>query len=152
MEVIRRATQSDAAAVRDLTRAAYSKWTSIIGREPKPMQADYAEAIQHHLVDLLFADGELAGLIETVPEPTLLLIKNVAVSPAHQGRGFGRRLMTHAEQLARSVNLPGLRLYTNKAFAENIRLYLGLGYAIDREEAISDGALVHMSKSLRRVE
>ena len=41
---LRRATPSDAAAIRDLTREAYAKWVPLIGREPKPMTADYDAA------------------------------------------------------------------------------------------------------------
>ena len=44
---LRRATPSDAAAVRDLTWAAYAKWVVVLGREPLPMTADYEEASPH---------------------------------------------------------------------------------------------------------
>jgi hypothetical protein len=37
----RRAAQADVVAIRDLTRAAYAKWVPVIGREPKPIGADY---------------------------------------------------------------------------------------------------------------
>ena len=61
---LRRATPADAAAVRDLTRAAYAKWVPVLGREPKPMTADYDAAIRDQVVDMLHLDGELAALIE----------------------------------------------------------------------------------------
>lgn len=61
----RRANGTDAAAIRDLTRAAYAKWVAVIGREPKPMGADYEAAVRIHRFDLLFVDDVLAGLIET---------------------------------------------------------------------------------------
>ena len=50
---------ADASAIRALTREAYAKWVPVIGREPKPMMADYAEAVQKHRIDLLYLDGEL---------------------------------------------------------------------------------------------
>ena len=37
---VRRATAADVANVRALTRSAYAKWVSLIGREPMPMTAD----------------------------------------------------------------------------------------------------------------
>ena len=89
---LRRATPADAAAVRDLTWAAYAKWVALLGREPKPMTADYDVAVRDHIVDMLYVDGELAALIEMHPEADHLLIVNVAVSPACQGRGYGRAL------------------------------------------------------------
>jgi ribosomal protein S18 acetylase RimI-like enzyme len=145
---IRVACVEDAASVRALSRAAYAKWVPLIGREPLPMSADYDQAIRDHRIDLLFADGLLAGLIETVDGADHLLIVNVAVSPDHQGRGLGRRLLEHAERLAASLGLPELRLYTNQLFAANIAFYRRFGYVVDREEPFMGGFTVHMSKRL----
>jgi ribosomal protein S18 acetylase RimI-like enzyme len=145
---IRRATAADAGAVRELTRSAYAKWVPVIGREPKPMGADYDAAVREHLVDLLHVGSEFAALVETIPEADHLLIENVAVAPAFQGRGYGRRMVAHAEALAVSLGYPEIRLYTNKMFAANVLLYLRLGYRVDREETFSGGIVVHMSKAL----
>lgn len=113
------------------------------------MTADYAEAVQRHRIDLLYLDGKLAALIEMIPEADHLLVENVAVSPAFQGRHLGRRLMAHAERVAASLGHSEIRLYTNKLFAENVRLYLKLGYKVDREEAFKGGFAVHMSKPVQ---
>lgn len=145
---LRRAAASDAAIVRALTRAAYAKWVPVIGREPKPMGADYDAAIARHRIDLAYLGSELAALIETIDGRDHLLIENVAVSPAFQGRGLGRFLMAHAEGLARTLGHAEIRLYTNQRFIENIRLYLLLGYRIDREDESTLGVTVHMSRRL----
>lgn len=146
---LRQGRTTDAAAIRDLTREAYAKWVPLIGREPKPMRADYDEAIRKHRFDLLHVEGRLAALIETIRGADHLLIENVAVSPSFQGRGFGRMLMAHAGQAAASLGFREIRLYTNKAFAENLRFYAKLGYRTDREEAFAGGVVVHMSKLVR---
>ena len=146
---LRRAVASDAPAIRALTCEAYAKWVPLIGREPKPMTADYAEAVRRHRIDLLHLDGVLAALIETIAEADHLLIENVAVSPAFQGRGLGRKLMAHAEQIAASSGFGEIRLYTNKLFTQNIELYRKLGYRVDREEVLEIGVAVHMSKPIR---
>ena len=145
---LRQAVASDAAAVRALVRAAYAKWVPLIGREPKPMGADYDAAVVRHRVDLAYLDGELAALIETIAESDHLLVENVAVAPEFQGRGLGRFLMAHAERLAAEQGQAEMRLYTNQRFAENIRLYLALGYRIDREEESALGVTTYMSKLL----
>lgn len=155
---LRQAVASDAAAVRALVRAAYAKWVPLIGREPRPMGADYEAAVVRHRIDLAHIDlghvGEepdvqLAALIETIPQPDHLLVENVAVAPAFQGQGLGRFLMAHAERLAAAQGFGDIRLYTNQRFAENIRLYLALGYRIDREEESALGVTVYLSKALR---
>jgi ribosomal protein S18 acetylase RimI-like enzyme len=146
----RPAIAADAPAIGTLTRNAYAKWVPIIGREPLPMTADYAEAVAKHRIDLLYLGYTLVGLIEMIPEDDHLLIENVAVSPEYQGRGFGRYLMAHAEQVAASIGQFEIRLYTNKLFSGNIGLYKKLGYRIDREETWSGGIVVHMSNVKRR--
>jgi GNAT superfamily N-acetyltransferase len=110
------------------------------------MTADYDRAVVEHQLDLLLVDGELAGVIETVDEGDTLLIENVAVSPRFQRQGLGRRLLAHAEQLARDLGRPRIRLLTNQRFEENVLLYRRLGYAIDRQEDLGVAIAVHMSK------
>jgi ribosomal protein S18 acetylase RimI-like enzyme len=83
-----------------------------------------------------------------IPEADHLLVENIAVSPRYQGRGYGRTLMAHAEQLAASLGFSETRLYTNKLFAENVQFYRKLGYRTDREEDFKGGVVVHMSKRL----
>ena len=145
---LRRAIASDASAVRGLTRAAYAKWVSVIGREPKPMTVDYDERVREHYIDLLHIGNQMAAVIEMVSEADHILIENVAVLPAFQRRGYGRRLMAHAETVAASLGLPELRLYTNKLFAENVQLYCRLGYHVDREEPFKESYTIYMSKPL----
>ena len=147
--VLRPAKQTDVEAIRNLTRAAYAKWVPVIGREPKPMGADYESAVRKHRFDLLYVDNVLAGLIETVDQKNQLLIENVAVSPDFQGRGLGSKLMAHAEDVATSLGYDRVWLYTNKRFTENVALYLKLGYRVDREEDLGGGTIkVDMSKIL----
>jgi ribosomal protein S18 acetylase RimI-like enzyme len=147
---LRRAAPADAATIRDFTRAAYAKWVPVIGREPRPMTADYDMAVRDHVIDMLYLDGTLAALIEMRPEAGHLLIVNVAVASACRGRGYGRALLAHAEDLARALGLGKVRLYTNSRFTENLTLYSRVGYTVDREEATPPlGVTVHMSKRLR---
>lgn len=145
---LRRAVAADAAAVRALVRDAYAKWVPVIGREPKPMTANYNTAIRLNRVDLAHVEGELAGLIETIDRSDHLLIENVAVAPQRHGQGLGRALMAHAETVARAAGYREVRLYTNQRFEANVQLYLRLGYSIDREEEGPLGVTVYMSKSL----
>ena len=151
-KTLRRATIADAVTVRELTRAAYAKWVPLLGREPRPMTADYDAALRDHLIDLLHVGGEAAALIEMAPKADHLLIVNVAVAPTYQGKGYGRALMAHAEEVARTLNLSQMRLYTNALFAENLRLYSRLGYRVDREEQHPQfGGTVYMSKRLEAI-
>jgi GNAT superfamily N-acetyltransferase len=52
----------------------------------------------------------------------------VAVLPAAQGRGIGARLLALAEDRARALHVPEIRLYTNAAMTENLAYYPRHGY------------------------
>ena len=146
---LRLAEIKDAAAIRRLTREAYSKWVQAIGREPYPMTADYEGAVLNHRFDLLYVGGILAALIETVDEGHQLLVENVAVSPDFQRRGLGSKLMAQAEKIALSLGHRRIWLYTNDRFTGNVQLYTRLGYCVVSEEEIDGGMnRVNMSKEL----
>ena len=58
-------------------------------------------------------------------------------------------IQMYAEELALDLGYADVRLYTNRMFDANVRLYLAFGYRIDREETSALGVTVHMSKPLR---
>lgn len=147
-EDVRLATVEDADAIRALTRAAYAKWVPVIGREPLPMTVDYAEAVRTHRFDLLHRAGPLVALVETIAHPDHLFIENLAVAPSCHGQGLGRRLLAHAEQVARALGHPEIRLLTNKAFEGNVRFYRSAGYTVDREEPFRGGTAVYLGKRI----
>lgn len=148
--LIRAAKPADQPVVVDIVVAAYQPWVAVIGGRPMPMDADYAGLIAAGRVHLA-ADGTGApvGLIVLVPEPDALLVENVAVRPALHGRGIGRRLMAFAEEEARRLRQPAVRLYTNAKMIRNIALYEALGYARTGRRPIgARGHLVLMRKEL----
>jgi ribosomal protein S18 acetylase RimI-like enzyme len=146
---MRLAGGGDAAEIRALVRAAYAKWVPVIGREPLPMRADYDEALRRHRFDVLERGAEMAAVIETERRDGHLWIENVAVRPDLQGQGLGRRLLAHADALARGLRLPHVRLLTNAAFEANVALYRRVGFEIERTEPFQGGTTVHMAKVLK---
>jgi GNAT superfamily N-acetyltransferase len=146
---VRRATAADAKIVRDLTRAAYAKWIPLIGREPKPMTANYEQVVVDHIVDLYEANDVPVALIEVIPQAAYLLIENIAVLPGLHGKGLGDLLLNHAENIARSLYLNELQLYTNAAFMSNLEFYARRGFREFRREPFPAGGItVHMKKMI----
>jgi len=142
----RPASDADVATVAAITDAAYAKWMPVIGRKPKPMVADHAAAIRDHIVELAALDGRIVGLIELIRATDHLLLESIAIDPAAQGQGIGRRLMQRVEDRATDMGYSLVRLYTNKAFAANLDFYRRLGYTIEREEPFKGGIVVHFAK------
>ena len=147
--VLRRAQASDAPAIRALVRAAYHPYVARIGREPMPMTADYDRAVIEHQV-WLFEDGlGLGGVIELKPcGGGELSIENIAVDPARQKSGIGRKLMAFAEDEARRQGCTRVTLYTNEKMVENIALYTRLGYVETERRDIGAFRRVFMAKDL----
>jgi ribosomal protein S18 acetylase RimI-like enzyme len=147
---LRCAKPQDVGMIRDIVRAAYAKWVSVIGREPLPMQADYERAVRKHQIDILCIGGRMLGLVETMLRSDHLWIENVAVRPDCQGKGLGRQLLAHAERRAAEAGLAEIRLQTNAAFEANVALYERAGYRVDKREPFMGGTTVYMSKRLSR--
>ena len=142
---IRRVGAEQVEKIRDLSVRAYPKWVPITPRKPRPMTVDYNVSVEKNQFNFLFEGERLVGLIETVEQDSELMIVNVAVEPDCQGKGYGTRLMRHAEQLAQDLGLSGTRLYTNKLMFENIALYQRLGYRFEKETHHDLGTVaVHM--------
>jgi len=148
--VLRIAVPGDADAVRAVVKAAYEPWIPVIGMRPLPLEADYDQLIGVGSVTVLVEPGAggIAALIVLVPEIEALLIENVAVDPVFQGRGFGRVLLAHAEDVARSAGLGTVRLYTHRLMATNIALYERLGYTITTRDTHEGRPVVHLAKAL----
>jgi GNAT superfamily N-acetyltransferase len=145
---IRRARAADADAVEGCVQLAYTKYVPRIGRKPKPMEANYAQAIARHQVWVVDGEAGIEAVLELIPEDDHLLIENIAVDPSRQGSGLGRRLMAFAEGEARRQGFGELRLYTNEKFVENIAFYEWLGYAVTGREPYKESAVVFMRKAV----
>ena len=145
---IRRGAAGDVDLIRSFTRAAYAKWIPLIGREPLPMAADYETALRQQRFDLLYKDGVLAALIETITRDDHLHIQNLCVSPKFQRLGLGSQLLNYAQEMAKQKNLLALRLDTNKNFTGNVDLYLRHGFSIAWEKPVDGGVHVHMVKHM----
>ena len=125
---VRKARADEVDTVRAIVDQAYSPYIERIGRRPAPMDDDYDARIRDGLLDVVEDNGEILGLIVLVDEGDALLVENIAVRPASQGRGVGRTLLAHADSTATRLGLAQLRLYTHSAMTENIALYSRLGW------------------------
>ena len=138
MPHIRKATADDAARIGEISRAAYSKYIARLGREPAPMLADFAAEISAGRVVVIQTAGAIDGYMIAWPQAEAYFIDNVAVDPARQGQGLGRRLFDHALQEARRHGLSAIRLYTNVAMTENLSMYAHLGF-VETHRAVESG-------------
>jgi len=125
---IRAATAADVPAIADIVDQAYRYYIDRIGKSPGPMLDDYAARVSEGTVWVLEEEAVIAAIIVLLPAPNYLLLDNIAVSPARQGLGLGRRLLAFAEAEALRRGYREIRLYTHQTMVENQRLYASIGY------------------------
>jgi ribosomal protein S18 acetylase RimI-like enzyme len=145
---LRRAGPGDLAAVTALQRAAYAKNRPLLGVEPLPLLADYAEILAEYEVYLVERDGALEGVLILEPRPDDLLIWSVAVAPAAQGRGVGNIMLAFAEERARALGRTCIRLYTGQPLTFNIAWYTRHDYVHESTEDMGDRVRVNLIKHL----
>jgi len=145
---IRAATAAESGAIAACVEAAYAKYVERLGRKPGPMLADYGALIDRGRVWVAAEGAAVRGVLVLEPAPDHLLVWNVAVAPAFQGRGLGRRLLAFAEEEAARRGLRELRLFTNELMTENVAIYARLGYEETERRTEGPYRRVYMRKAL----
>lgn len=132
---IRLATAEDLTNIQTCARTAYAIYVDRMGLEPAPMNADFASQIEQGQVQTVYCESAFAGYVVFYSESDHLHLENVAVAPAHAGKGIGKKLLAYVEQAARDQGLAAVELYTNEAMTENLTMYPKLGYVeIERKQ------------------
>jgi GNAT superfamily N-acetyltransferase len=125
---IRAAIASDVPVIGQIVERAYRHYIPRIGKPPGPMLDDYNARISEGVVWVIEEGAAISGTIVLLPRPEYLLLDNIAVAPARQGSGLGRRLLAFAEAEAVRRGYSEIRLYTHRTMTENQRLYAAIGY------------------------
>lgn len=144
----RKGAPDDATAIKELVRAVYAKYVPRMGRESKPMTADYTVALRDHQVWVARDQESLVAVLEIITEDGAFVLENIAVAEAMQGRGVGARLLGFTESEARRQGYAEVLLYTNEMMAENIALYKSRGYVETHREPVEGTDAVHMRKKV----
>src|SRR5215467_6530307 len=146
---IRAATSADVPAIANIVEQAYRHYIARIGKPLGPMLDDYAARVAEGAVWVLEERAVIAAIIVLLSAPDYLLLDNIAVSPARQGLGLGRRLLAFAEAEALRRGYREIRLYTHQTMVENQRLYASIGYEETGRGAEAGYERVFMRKQLR---
>jgi ribosomal protein S18 acetylase RimI-like enzyme len=125
---IRKAISTDLEDIKSCARAAYSKYIDRIGKEPAPVNADFAAQIEHGVVYVALYEHQFVGYVVFYPEGDHFHLESVAVLPEQSGKGVGKALIGYVERMARREGLKAVELYTNEAMIENLGMYQKMEY------------------------
>lgn len=84
---VRRAEEDEAELVREIVCAAYSKWISVIGREPTPMTVDFNKTVREHDVNLAIVAGEVCRPDRNMARRRSFLDRKYSDPPSPAGNG-----------------------------------------------------------------
>ncbi|MBB3612926.1 GNAT superfamily N-acetyltransferase [Rhizobium sp. BK602] len=96
-------------------------------------------------------EHRLAGCVFCRPEPESLYVGKLAVLPAAQGKGIGKRLLALAEETARERGLGTLRLETRIELTGNHATFAAWGFrktAENRHAGFDRTTSIEMRKAL----
>jgi GNAT superfamily N-acetyltransferase len=126
--LIRAAMAADIPLIEQVVTASYGGYVARIGKPPGPMLDDYAAHVSAGRAWVLESAGDVIGVLILASDGAHLLLDNVAVLPAHHGKGHGRALLAFAEAEARRRGHGEMRLYTHALMHENIAMYARAGW------------------------
>ena len=167
-EYIRPAVSYDCDRLTELAAMAYEPYLKRMDKKPAPMTEDYAKRVTEGCVFVLevrsawltgkqsdseprifsSASPTIVGFIVLLAKKETLLLDNIAVDPAAQGRGYGKKLMAFAEEHALKTGFRRIILYTNEVMIENLQLYPRLGYTETHRAKEGGFNRVYFSKQL----
>jgi N-acetylglutamate synthase-like GNAT family acetyltransferase len=124
----RAAARDDASGAAACVSGAYEHYVARNGLVPVPMRQDYEEVIRDFQVTVVEHDGDIVAVLALAVTNEGFLLDNVAVAPAHQGKGLGRCLLEYAETEARRQGFDSICLYAQEIMTENLALYRRIGY------------------------
>ncbi|GAA0560698.1 GNAT family N-acetyltransferase [Paractinoplanes ferrugineus] len=124
----RPAGTADVALIQALVRGAFLHYVPRIGQEPAPMGADYAVPVAEGRCRVVEDHGRIVGVLQCATHPGFLEVETLAVATEAQGRGVGSKLLEYAEDRARELGRPEVRLCTNEAMTENLTYYARRGF------------------------
>ncbi len=131
---LRAATAADIPDVLEVTTAAYAGYAGRLTPASSAL-GETAGAVARYLerggVIVAEAEGQIVGAVRYEPDADFVYLARLAVAPAWQGRGLGRRLVEAVEEWAVLLGLDEVRLGVRLELPSNHELYRHLGYVED---------------------
>lgn len=122
----------DVPYLREIAESAYAVYVARIGKRPEPMDLDYQQVALEQLIFVACVNGIPAGFVAHTLDDSAgqILIRNLAIDPAHQRMGLGSLLLDSAETSGKVAGMTHAELYTNALMVENLAFYENRRYEV----------------------
>ncbi|MEM9783384.1 MAG: N-acetyltransferase [Pseudomonadota bacterium] len=155
---IRSASDADIPTLAAIAEQAYGVYAPRLGgKQPPAMRPDFAAFTASGNAWVTVGAGQVLAYVLAAPgsraEPgdagdDTWVIDNIAVAPAAQGRGLGRRLLVLAENEGRRRGFGRAALITNIVMTENQALYRRLGWRETGQRRRKGMTIIDYAKAL----
>ena len=129
---IRRSTPSDADAISEVLRAAFTPFkdgcTPGAFKAITPTADEIRERYNEGPIWVALVGDRIIGTVSTIPEPEWLYIRSMAVRPDAQGGGIGYRLLEAVENHGIESGFNRLFLYTSDFLTGALEFYERCGF------------------------
>lgn len=125
---IRQALVHDLAAIITCADLAFESVSGGPGEQTLTLDGALTSQVGEGVIYLIGDSTRSLGYISLWPISDHLFVDTIAVLPAHQGQGLGRRLLAFAESEASRLGLHSVRLFTKEVMADNLAFYQRRGY------------------------
>ncbi len=134
---VRRASEHDAEAIRQITAEAFEKYCEMAGLETiaalNETIEDIHRDIQEKIVLVAYIDNEVVGSVRvSIDEETKeAYLSRFGVSTKYQNLGIGKALMNMVDITMRHNKVKRICLHTASKVFSLVRFYYGRGFYID---------------------
>lgn len=151
---LRPATVADIPAILAVTKSAYALYNGRLD-PPSGVVHEQPDAVERYFetggVIVAEVGGEIVGAVRYEPREDYLYLGRLAVAPAWQRQGIGRRLVEAVEEWALLLGLDEVHLGVRMELTENHDLYRHLGYVENGTAPFRHDARYHYLKMKKRV-
>lgn len=134
---VRRASDHDAEAIRQITSEAFEKYCEMAGLDTITALSESIEDIERDIAEKIvlvaYIDDEVVGSVRVaIDEETKdAYLSRFGVSTRYQNLGIGKALMNMVDITMRHNNVKRIMLHTASKVFSLVRFYYGRGFYID---------------------
>lgn len=138
------AKEDNLSEIEDLINSSFKHYLPVLGHKPTAMDTDYLPFIQNKQLFIIKNKSELIASMVVVEYEDHTLLRNVAVNPDYQKKGYGKILLNFVEAETRKRSKNSIKIYTNRLIPELIKYWSSRGF----KETSQKSNRVYMIKKL----